>query len=284
MVLDCSHSLLSTFHFTADTSCVPLYALVQPICRRGDKEARSCQGVVARYSPHCKMQPLGRKRIRPCAMIFTDIHTHDLDAGPDALISVEPLDFHPQPGRWYSVGIHPWSTSDEQLDAAMAAMSKIIQNKQVVALGEVGLDHLRGAPLDIQTHIFEAQLEMALDRQLPVIIHNVKASTELIAIRRRWKERLRSIWIIHGFRQGPELAKQLLNEGFCLSFGAKFNPDALQVVPTDRLYLETDDNPATTISDVRTAVGILKPHYGLTGTEPQFSTRAGQDLAPKRLK
>ena len=264
MVLDCSYSLLSTIHFTADTSCVPLYALVQPICRRSDKEAWSCQGTMARHSPYRKMQSMGRQRLRPCAMIFTDIHTHDLDAGPDALISVEPLDFHPQPGRWYSVGIHPWSTSNEQLDAAMEAMSKIIKNKQVVALGEVGLDRLRGAPLDIQTQVLETQLELALNRQLPVIIHNVRASAELIAIRRRWKARLRSKWIIHGFRQGPELAKQLLNEGFYFSFGAKFNPAALQVVPTDRLFLETDDNPATTINDVQTATGIFKPNSALT--------------------
>ena len=48
-------------------------------------------------------------------------------------------------------------------------------------------------------------------------------------------------WIIHGFRGKPESAKQLLNAGLYLSFGEKYNVEALRVTPLDRLFLETDE-------------------------------------------
>ena len=48
--------------------------------------------------------------------------------------------------------------------------------------------------------------------------------------------------IVHGFRKGPQLARQLLAAGFHLSLGEKFNPEVARIVPTSRLWFETDES------------------------------------------
>ena len=184
-------------------------------------------------------------------MRFRDIHTHDLDAPADALISVEPDAFNPRPGRFYSVGIHPWSTDDkEDVKRAMALLSEALAHPQTVALGEVGLDRLRGGDLSFQREVLERQLALAEQRQLPVIIHAVRATQEIIDIHRRWRDRLPSTWIVHGMRQGPRVARMLLDEGFHLSFGHRFNADALRLTPPERRHAETDTEPASAIAAV----------------------------------
>lgn len=187
---------------------------------------------------------------------FLDCHTHDVDAGPDALIAVEPRDFSPRDGRFYALGIHPWSTADNDVDRQLALLQQLITHPQVVALGEVGLDRLRGAALDVQLDILRRQLGVAarLRPTLPLVIHNVRATAELMALRRQWAAQLPEPWIIHGFRGGPELARQLLNAGFHLSYGLRFNADTIAITPSERLHYETDDLPADTINDVVNAV------------------------------
>ena len=194
-------------------------------------------------------------------MTFRDIHTHDLDATADALIAVEPDVFAPREGRFYTVGIHPWSTADkESVERALALLSQALAHPQTMALGEVGLDRLRGGDMDYQQQVLEAQLAMAEERQLPVIIHAVRATQEIIAIHRRWRERLPGPWIVHGMRQGPRIARMLLDEGFNLSFGARFNADALRLTPQARRHAETDDEPASTIADVERLIAQALGH------------------------
>ena len=80
---------------------------------------------------------------------------------------------------------------------------------------------------------------MAEECAKPLIIHCVKAWQEIIAAKKRIRPHVP--WIIHGFRGNGELAVQLVNQGFYLSFGEYFNVEALQAVWPDRLLVETDD-------------------------------------------
>lgn len=190
-------------------------------------------------------------------MTFRDIHTHDLNAPQNALISVEPKAFNPIPGRFYSVGIHPWSTDDpERVEHALALLPQMLEHPQTWALGEVGLDRLRGGDMVYQRLVLERQLAIAEKRQLPIIIHAVRATQEIVDIHRQWRERLPGPWIVHGMRQGPRVAKTLLDEGFHLSFGHRFNPDALRLTPPDRRHAETDTDPASTIDDVERLIAL----------------------------
>ena len=169
-----------------------------------------------------------------------DIHTHRLPPVPgSALVSVCPSQFRPQEGHVYSVGLHPWRIGDE--GASVEALEAALHHPQVLAVGEAGLDRLAQAPLaEVQLPLFEAQVRLADEHHLPLIIHLVKCVDELLALRRRMRPQ--TAWIVHGFRGKPELARELLRHGLCLSFGERYHAESLRLTPPDRLFLETDES------------------------------------------
>lgn len=169
-------------------------------------------------------------------MIF-DIHTHDISAR-NALISVNPAEFDPQPGAFYSVGIHPWrlSASDED----MKLLESIASREDVLMIGECGIDKVRGVELSEQIKVLRKHVELSEAFGKPLILHCVKASNELVALRK--EIRATQPWVVHGFRGNANVARQLLAAGMFLSFGEHFNADALKVVPPGRLLVETDES------------------------------------------
>lgn len=176
-----------------------------------------------------------------------DFHTHNLLSVPGtAIVNVprewlmSPALFRPVPGGLYSAGIHPWWTGEAQ-DAGrhFAGLRQLSEHAQVVAVGECGLDRLRGADLEIQTALFRRQVELAEERGLPVTVHCVKAFDRLLHLCKLWRPKTQ--WTVHGFRGGPELAVQLLAAGIDLSLGRRYNPETLKVVPPERCHFETDE-------------------------------------------
>lgn len=157
---------------------------------------------------------------------------------PAALLA-RPEAFAPRPGVLYSAGLHPWWT-DGDADALLAGLSVLVAHPQVVALGECGLDRLRGAPLPVQLALFERQVTLAGRHGLPLTIHCVRAFDLLLGCRRRLRPATR--WTVHGFRGRPALARQLLDAGLDLSFGARFNAASLRLTPPSRRHVETDDS------------------------------------------
>lgn len=170
--------------------------------------------------------------------MMLDFHTHHLHAA-DALISVSPTDFAPVPGKCYAVGIRPWRTEDD-VEAQMQALAEAAQNDQVKAIGETGLDSLRGAPLDVQMRLFERHIALAEVLDKPLVIHCVRTSQQVL---KAWSESRKCVaWAIHGFRGNARVVAPLVKAGFYISFGERFNADALRAVPLDRLLAETDES------------------------------------------
>ncbi|MDO4163364.1 MAG: TatD family hydrolase [Bacteroides sp.] len=190
-----------------------------------------------------------------------DIHTHHLPAeAGTAIVNCLPQDFRPQPGGWYSVGIHPWTLAGEHMRDSVAIRThdpmqqlatqspsldydfllRLLQHPQVLAVGEAGLDKLTAAPLSLQTEVFRRQAVLAEEVGKPLIIHLVKAVDELLKLKRELHPSVP--WIIHGFRGKAALASELLRHGFYLSFGEKYQAEALRLPPTNRLLLETDES------------------------------------------
>lgn len=172
--------------------------------------------------------------------MMVDAHTHNLLA-TDAVISVEPAAFDPLQGRLYSVGLHPWNTehfTDEQL----AALAQVASHPQVVAIGETGMDALRGATVERQRSIFADVVRQAQALGKPLIVHCVRRSQDIIRVLR--DQGVTVPCVIHGMRANPRVAQQLLGAGCYLSFGVRFNPDTVRATPTHRLLIETDDSGA----------------------------------------
>ena len=191
------------------------------------------------------------------AMIYYDIHTHHVPTAPDVVAIVNTLigvdsvpDAVSDPLPLFrSVGIHPCYIYN--VEEQLAELRRQAVQPRVVAIGETGLDKRAATPLTQQMELFRASADLSEKHNLPLIIHCVKAWDELIALRRTLRPR--RTWIIHGFRGGAEQACQLLRQGFLLSFGEHFHPDAVRAAYPDHLFAETDEHGA----DIRTVYARL---------------------------
>lgn len=172
---------------------------------------------------------------------FADIHSHDgsrATAG-DTVVSVRP-GTPMMPDGHYSVGIHPWDTSEPLRCARLRALAVDARRPCVVAIGEAGLDRLRGGDMELQLRIFRLHARLAARLGKPLVIHCVRAYDLLLAEAARMRPRPGS-WIVHGFRGKPELARQLLKAGIDISLGERHHPLLPgDIIPPERLHRESD--------------------------------------------
>lgn len=171
--------------------------------------------------------------------MIKDIHTHRIDAR-EAVISVNPWEFAPVDGLCYSVGIHPWQAA-RAAEADFDRLAECATSGNVLMIGECGIDKLRGGDLPMQMSVLERHIALSEQVCKPLVLHCVRASNELCRLRRVLRPRMP--WVVHGFRGNARVASQLLDAGFYLSYGERFNPEALAATPADRLLAETDESP-----------------------------------------
>lgn len=145
-----------------------------------------------------------------------------------------------------AVGIHPHDAKDLTADT-LTELKELAQSEKVVAIGETGLDfHYNLSPQPDQKRAFAAQLKIAKELNLPVIIHCREAFDETMEILDRHGHGLKAV-VFHCFSGSAEQAKIVLDYGFYISFtgvvtfkNAELTRQAAKIVPVDRLMLETD--------------------------------------------
>lgn len=160
------------------------------------------------------------------------------------------------PGVSTGVGLHPftlerWATSGTlDIDTALSRLEQAALDPRHVAIGECGWDKplARRCPalsLEVQTAVVERHLRLAVDMNLPVVLHVVQAHG--LALATLGKYRLPRGGIIHCFSGNAELVPLYCRMGLRLGFGTQLlkpNIDkavrALRVTPHDQLLLETD--------------------------------------------
>jgi len=169
-----------------------------------------------------------------------DIHSHTPGEGAIYNLTMEELRKSPpysDKQQWVSVGLHPWSLTEEWKKDFLH-VREWASFSQVKAIGESGLDKVIKSPFQYEAFLAHVQLSEEINK--PLVIHCVKAVDEIIKIRRMFVPK--QPWIFHGFRGKPQLAEQLLKEGFYLSFGEHFNLMSVQICPADKLCMETDES------------------------------------------
>lgn len=173
-----------------------------------------------------------------------NLHTHKFSNHPGCLelVNQYPQEFDASI-PFYSIGIHPWYIVEDRMEADLAIIEDKIQTANCLAVGECGLDKRIEIPFSLQEQVFRKQLALAEKYQKPVVIHCVASFQELIAIKNDLK--ITVPMIIHGFSKNEQLAKQLVDNGFYLSFGKYLlrNPELESVfknIPDNRFFLETD--------------------------------------------
>jgi len=187
------------------------------------------------------------------SVLYIDLHTHQPAAHANdigivnVIVKADEEAFLPE--GLCSAGIHPWYITDKERQ--FQKLKELASLPQVVAIGEIGLDKLSEVPMPVQSEVFLAEALLAERLEKPVFIHCVKAWDELLAVKKQINPQMP--WVIHGFRGNSEQAKQLIRQGFWLSFGAKFNAEALASAFPSHCFAETDDKQID-IRDVYSAL------------------------------
>lgn len=143
-----------------------------------------------------------------------------------------------------SVGIHPENMADGVLADAYDRLFQLAKHNKVLAIGEIGLDyHYEGYDRQAQIELFKMQLELAKELSLPVIVHSRDATEDCLNILQEHKPK----GVMHCFSGSAETAKIIVELGMYIGFtgvltfkNAKKALRAIEVVPQDKLVLETD--------------------------------------------
>jgi TatD DNase family protein len=208
--------------------------------------------------------------------------------GPDTadcgIRLVEKYDGKPEyPRIWASVGIHPHEASlaNEAADFKMLVWAR---HPKVIAWGEIGLDYFYDhSPRDTQKAVFRRQMELAQASKLPIIIHcRPSGNSEnawddcLVMIAEHWSSTALG-GILHCFTGSVEHARRALDMGFVISFAGNITfpkaqtiRDAAQMVPLDRMLIETDSPYLAPI-----------PHRGQRN-EPAFVAEVARQIGELR--
>ncbi|KUJ31479.1 hydrolase TatD [Christensenella hongkongensis] len=143
-----------------------------------------------------------------------------------------------------AVGVHPHSAGewDQKIAVALRSLAK---EEKVVAIGEIGLDyHYDFSPRETQKKAFEQQVELALEVNLPIVVHSREATADTLEILRKFPQVRGEL---HCFSGSAETARELVKMGFYIAFGgaltfknARKTLEAAQAVPMERLLIETD--------------------------------------------
>ena len=157
----------------------------------------------------------------------------------------------------YALGIHPLfakQAGDDAIDQLRAALQQHHADPRLVAIGEIGLDHFVDSLKDeasnaLQDRVYAAQLALAAEFDLPVIVHVRRSADDLLKHLRRLKQQGKAMpgGIAHAFNGSAQQAQAFIELGFKLGFGGAMTFDrALQIrrlatdLPAESIVLETD--------------------------------------------
>jgi TatD DNase family protein len=194
-----------------------------------------------------------------------NIHKHGPSLSKDelAIRSIFARDIPEIVGKWkgpLSVGLHPWHVDEENIDKQLTLVEKASSHESIIAIGEIGLDRFASASMELQKRAFVKQLQIAESVNKPVIVHCVKAHSDIISIVK--SEQFNGKVIFHGFNQNKQITEQLLKNGFYLSFGNALvneNSNASKIlcdIPENRFFLETDEADINIIKIYKRAAAL----------------------------
>lgn len=148
------------------------------------------------------------------------------------------------PFVYAAVGVHPSDCGGEAIN--YDRLRELAEREKTVAIGEIGLDYYwkDNPPREFQQTVFRKQIELALELDLPVIVHDREAHQDSLNVVLDYPE-LRGVF--HCFSGSPEMAGILLNRGWYLGFDGPITyknaakaPEVAAVTPLDRIVVETD--------------------------------------------
>lgn len=168
-----------------------------------------------------------------------------VDPGDNAERSRRAVELAQQyPHVYAAVGWHP-EEAENWDEISLPAIRELAKQPKVCAIGEIGLDYYWDATYrERQMEMFRAQIELALELDLPVIVHDREAHGDSLEIVRDYPA-LRGVF--HCFSGSVEMAQELLRRGWYLGFDGPITyknaaraPEVIRICPMERILLETD--------------------------------------------
>lgn len=170
-----------------------------------------------------------------------------LCAGTDEATSLQSIELAKKYEKMYAAaGIHPHECGEAgDINSALDRITPFFNENKVKALGEIGLDYYYDfSDRDTQKKFFDAQLSIAEEYSLPVIIHDREAHGDVFDI---VCAHPKARGILHSYSGSAELAKEYLRRGYYISFSGSLTfknasklLEAAKIVPRDRILVETD--------------------------------------------
>ena len=146
------------------------------------------------------------------------------------------------PHLYACAGIHP-ENLDGLEDDYLDQLTELLKHPKAVALGEIGLDYHWDIEKPIQQRVFEEQLRLAKELDVPVVIHDREAHGDVMELVRKYQPK----GLMHCYSGSVEMLKEVIKLGMSISLGgtvtfknARVPVEVAQTVPLDRLLLETD--------------------------------------------
>lgn len=167
-----------------------------------------------------------------------------LNCGSDVVSSLNSLELAGKYDYIYAAcGVHPHEAGNAK-KSYLETLVNMCKEEKCVAVGEIGLDyHYDFSPKDVQKKVFEQQLILAKELDLPVIIHDREAHEDTMNLIEKYRPR----GVLHCFSGSAEMAKQAVNLGMYIGLGgavtfknARRPLEVAAVVPRDKLLIETD--------------------------------------------
>ena len=156
--------------------------------------------------------------------MFVDIHTH---IDNQSVIKIVSENFEEKILTTW--GVHPWEVGRTQS----------VRTEDIFAIGEVGLDKVHKETFDKQIEVFDEMIKLSESLRKPVIVHCVRAYSEIIEMRKKTKATMP--WVIHGFNSSVETTRQLLKHDIYISLGEILYRNENQAVkPTDKLPINAE--------------------------------------------
>lgn len=148
------------------------------------------------------------------------------------------------PFLYQAVGIHPEFAADVS-DAEFAELKSMLDNKKVVAVGEIGLDYHYddGPSKEVQYEVFIRQIELAQKHNLPIIVHDRDAHADVLEVLKKYRPK----GVVHCYSGSVEMMKEILKLGMYIGMtgvvtfkNARKAVECMEEIPLDRLLIETD--------------------------------------------
>lgn len=144
-----------------------------------------------------------------------------------------------------SIGIHPNNVIEANVHSFEKYKNIINKSKKILAIGEIGLDYFRNTNKEQQKFFFEKQIELALDINLPIIIHSRDAEEDTIKILKKYSKNLK--FLVHCFTGSKKFANEILDINGFISFSGIITfknsidlQEICKLIPLENLLVETD--------------------------------------------